>query len=545
MNTAFSITGTLVDIPAKELRPVEIQVLDGRIAAIRPCKNPEPGFIMPGFVDAHIHIESSMLTPARFAEAALPHGTLSTVSDPHEIGNVCGTEGLDFMVNNAKGIPFHFCFGVPSCVPATTFETAGAVITAQQVAERIVKPEWAYLSEVMNVPGVLFKDPELMAKIAATHAAGKPVDGHAPGLRGKDALRYVQAGIQTDHECVSLDEAEEKLSYGMKILIREGSAARNFEALWPLLNSHPDQVMLCSDDKHPDELLLGHINVLVSRAVALGVPVFKVLQAACINPLDHYRIPLGRLRLGDSADFIRTNDLVNFQVVESYFQGEKVAENGKAHFQVPPSKPVNRFFPFKLSLEDLRIPSQPSFQAIVAEDGQLLTKSETVHPPAKNGEALAAPEQNLLKLVVVNRYHQAPPAVAFIRNIGLKKGAFASSVAHDSHNVIAVGADDASLLLAIERIRDMQGGVSAALASENINLGLPLPYAGLMSDASAVEVGNQYSALDAQVKSWGSALRAPYMTLSFMALLVIPELKLSDKGLFDGKRFTLLDQHQP
>jgi adenine deaminase len=303
--------------------------------------------------------------------------------------------------------------------------------------------------------------------------------------------------------------------------------------------------MLCSDDKHPDELLLGHINVLVSRAVELGVPVFKVLQAACINPLDHYRIPLGRLRLGDSADFIRTNDLVNFQVVESYFQGEKVAENGKAHFQVPPSKPVNRFFPFKLSLEDLRIPSQPSFQAIVAEDGQLLTKSETVHPPAKNGEALAAPEQNLLKLVVVNRYHQAPPAVAFIRNIGLKKGAFASSVAHDSHNVIAVGADDASLLLAIERIRDMQGGVSAALASENINLGLPLPYAGLMSDASAVEVGNQYSALDAQVKSWGSALRAPYMTLSFMALLVIPELKLSDRGLFDGKRFTLLDQHQP
>jgi len=541
MGPRFLISGTLVDIPARELRPVEIQVLNGQIASIVPCQDPEPGFIMPGFVDAHIHIESSMLTPARFAEVALRHGTLATVSDPHEIGNVCGTDGLDFMVDNARGVPFHFCFGIPSCVPATTFETAGAAITAQQVAERIVKPEWAYLSEVMNVPGVLLQDPELMAKIAATQAAGKPVDGHAPGLRGKEALRYIQAGIHTDHECISFEEAVEKLSYGMKILIREGSAARNFEALWPLLFSHPDQVMLCSDDKHPDELLLGHINTLVSRAVALGVPVFNVLQAACLNPLEHYQIPLGRLRIGDSADFIRANNLIDFQIIETFFHGKRVAENGKVDFQVPISKPVNRFFPFKISLKDLRIPSQPTFKAIVAEDGQLVTKSETVIPPSRNGEALAAPEQNLLKLIVVNRYKQAPPAFAFIRNIRLQRGAFASSVAHDSHNVIAVGVDDASLLMAIERIREMRGGISAALASENIDLGLPLPYAGLMSDAPAVEVGKGYSELNALVKSWGSPLRAPFMTLSFMALLVIPELKLSDKGLFDGKSFTLLD----
>lgn len=539
------ISGTLVDIPGQQLRPVQIHIENGIIRDIQPCSNPDPGFLMPGFVDAHIHIESSMLIPARFAEAALPHGTLATVSDPHEIGNVCGLDGLDFMQKNAKTVPFHFCFGVPSCVPATRFETAGDTINATDVAQLISQPDWYYLSEVMNVPGVLFQDPELMAKMKATKTTGKPIDGHAPGLRGPDALKYVQAGISTDHECVSLEEALEKISYGMKILIREGSAARNFEALWPLLNTHPERVMLCSDDKHPDELVLGHINQLVARAVALGVPLFNVLQAACLNPVHHYGIPMGTLQVGHSADFIRVADLTQFSTQEAFISGQRVAQDRKALFSVEEAQPVNRFYHFNIGIDDLIIKSKASFQAIVAEDGQLITKANTVIPPTQqhNGETIAATNsnENLLKLVVVNRYKQAPPALAFIQNIGLKKGAFASSVAHDSHNVIAVGTDDASILMAIKRIRTMQGGVSAACAQDQIDIGLALPFAGLMSGASAEEVGRQYAELDGLVKSWGSSLRAPYMTLSFMALLVIPELKLSDLGLFDGTSFTLID----
>lgn len=539
------ISGTLVDIPGKQLRPVQIRIENGIIYDIQACSNPDPGYLIPGFVDAHIHIESSMLIPARFAELALPHGTLATISDPHEIANVCGLEGLDFMQNNAKTVPFYFCFGVPSCVPATCFETAGDAINAKDVAHLISQPDWYYLSEVMNVPGVLFQDTELMEKIKATQNTGKPIDGHAPSLRGPNALTYAEAGISTDHECVSLEEALEKISYGMKILIREGSAARNFEALWPLLNTHPDKVMLCSDDKHPDELQLGHINQLVARAIALGVPLFNVLQAACLNPVQHYGIPMGTLQVGHSADFIRVTDLTHFSTQEAFISGQRVAQDGKALFLVEEAQPVNRFFHFNIGIDDLIIKSKASFQAIVAEDGQLITKANTVTPPTQQykGETIAvtSSNENLLKLVVVNRYKQAPPALAFIQNIGLKKGAFASSVAHDSHNVIAVGTDDASILLAIERIRTMQGGVSAACAQDQIDVGLALPFAGLMSGASGVEVGNQYSELDKLVKSWGSTLRAPYMTLSFMALLVIPELKLSDLGLFDGTSFTLMD----
>jgi adenine deaminase len=544
MATHFSLSVNLVDIPARTICPVKLQVADGRIAAIDSISDsagPDPSlpYALPGFVDAHVHVESSLLVPSEFARLALAHGTVATVSDPHEIGNVLGVAGVQYMLDNAATSPFKFCFGAPSCVPATPFETAGAEITAQDIEQLFQNPKIGYLAEMMNWPGVLNRDPMVLEKIDIAVRHGRPVDGHAPGLRGADAERYASANISTDHECFTAEEARDKLAADMKILIREGSAARNFDALIELLPQYYDCLMFCSDDKHPDTLLVGHINQLVQRAVALGYSVFEVLQVACLNPVAHYRLPVGQLRLGDPADFIVVNNLTEFEVHQTYLDGVLVAENGACLLPSAPVGVVNNFHAQPVQAAQLAITGlQPTTPVIECFDGQLITARRDLNLPSIDGYLQADLTQDILKLVVLNRYAPGvPPAVAFIKGFGLKAGALASSVGHDSHNITAVGADDESLTRAINLVVAAQGGL-AAVHSDGTEVVLPLPVAGLMSDRPGPEVAGAYSALDDFAKTQlGSGLQAPFMTLSFMALLVIPSLKLSDKGLFDGDKF--------
>ena len=546
---SFKVQGNIVDILAKQIFYGEIAVENGKIAAIQKLQiqNPNPdsyrdktqNFILPGFIDSHVHIESSMLVPSEFAKLAVVHGTVGTISDPHEIANVCGMAGVEFMIANGKTVLFKFHFGAPSCVPATIFETAGAALTSAEVDILLQKDEINYLSEMMNFPGVLYGDEEVYKKIAAAKKYGKPVDGHAPGLRGDDAKKYIDAGISTDHECFTAEEALDKLKYGMKILIREGSAAKNFEALVDLMHDHYKMMMFCSDDKHPDSLAAGHINQLCSRAVAKGVDVFKVLQAACINPVHHYKMNIGLLREGDAADFIVTEDLTNFKVVQTYINGELVAENGRSFINSDTSELLNNFDCAEKKISDFTFPVSDfgeTVYAIEALDGQLITNKLECTPILKNDFYESNVAGDILKIVVVNRYKNAPVVKAFIKNFVMKHGAIASSVAHDSHNIVAVAVDDESLLKAVNLVIAAQGGVSAV--SKTKEMVLPLPVAGLMSNEDGYKVAAAYTAIDKMVKEeLGSTLAAPFMTLSFMALLVIPHLKLSDMGLFDGDSF--------
>jgi len=545
------ISGKLVDILHRRIHPVELAYENGKIISIVPnAKIEAEHYILPGFVDAHVHIESSMLVPAEFARLAVVHGTVGTVSDPHEIANVCGLPGVEFMIESGNTVPFKFNFGAPSCVPATRFETAGAELNAEDVEKLLEREDIRYLSEMMNFPGVLTKDEEVMKKIAAAYKRGKPVDGHAPGLRGEQARQYIAAGISTDHECFTAEEALDKLKCGMKILIREGSAAKNFEALAGLLHDHADMMMFCSDDKHPDSLVAGHINQLCARAVAKGIDVFNVLLAACINPVTHYKLDIGLLERGDPADFIVVKDLEKFEVLQTYINGELVAENGRTKIEVGGIKPesqespkvgeVNQFNCNPLEPDDFNISydGQKIIPVIEALDGQLITNKLECSPKIHAGYIVSDTERDILKMVVVNRYHPAPVAKAFIKNIGLQQGAIASSVAHDSHNIVAVGADDESLCRAINLVIEQKGGVSCV--SDNSEMVLALPVAGLMSHEDGYKVAEAYTTIDAMAKSLGSSLAAPFMTLSFMALLVIPHLKLSDKGLFDGDEFSLV-----
>ncbi len=547
--SSFLVSGKLVDITARSIYPATVKVNNGKIESVTADNTVSENapFILPGFIDSHIHIESSMLVPSEFAKLAVIHGTVSTVSDPHEIANVCGMEGVDFMIENGKTVPFKFNFGAPSCVPATIFETAGASLDAADVHKLLERDEIKYLSEMMNFPGVLFKDVEVLKKIASAHQLGKPVDGHAPGLRGEQARDYIAAGISTDHECFTADEALDKLKYGMKIIIREGSAARNFEALADLLHEHFAHMMFCSDDKHPDSLVLGHINQLCARAVAKGIDVFKVLQAACINPVHHYKLDVGLLRAGDPADFIVVKDLVEFKVEQTYINGQLVADKGQSLITTVPSAVINQFSCSPKTTADFEIPWNGEIEIPVIEalEGQLITNKLMLPPAVENGKMISDTGNDILKIVVVNRYQDAPVAKAFIRNFGLKKGALASSVAHDSHNIVAVGVDDESLCLAVNKIIECQGGVSVAdcftMPGEkdmvkNFSV-LPLPVAGLMTNMDGDMVATVYTSIDQTAKGYGSTLAAPFMTLSFMALLVIPHLKLSDKGLFDGDSF--------
>lgn len=539
------LTGNIVDIPKKKIFSGKLWIEGEKIIAIEPTGDEDKNlpYLLPGFIDAHVHIESSMLAPSEFARLAVVHGTVGTISDPHEIANVCGVQGVDYMIKNGNTVLFKFHFGAPSCVPATKFETAGAALDVQAVGALLQRKEIHYLSEMMNFPGVLLDDKEVMQKIALAQEAGKPIDGHAPGLMDEEAVQYINAGISTDHECFTAAEALHKLNYGMKILIREGSAARNFDALIDLLHDHEDAMMFCSDDKHPDSLVKGHINVLCARAAQRGIDVFKVLKAACINPVLHYSMNVGQLTSGDPADLILCKDLKEFEVLATYINGAKVAENGNSLLDPPRASLINHFNCNKKSSGAFAYPAgEETIRVIHALDGQLITESSEEKPMVGNGQAVSDAENDILKIAVINRYDpEAKIALAFIKNFGLKRGAMASSVAHDSHNIIAVGVDDASICDAVNLVIEKEGGVSVAdHHAPNFNQVLALPVAGLMSNGNGYAIAAQYTEIDQAAKELGSTLSAPFMTLSFMALLVIPKLKLSDKGLFDGEKFCLL-----
>lgn len=555
------IRTNLVNIAEKSVFPSQITIKEGKIHSIDPITNPIEkikNYALCGFIDAHIHIESSMLVPSKFAQLAVVHGTVATVSDPHEIANVMGMEGVEFMVNDGNKVPFNFFFGAPSCVPATSFETAGATILVEDIEKLMSQPHIKYLSEMMNYPAVLARDKEVMAKIAAATKYGKPTDGHAPGLRGEDAKKYIEAGISTDHECFTAEEALDKLKYGMKILIREGSAAKNFDALIGLLPEHYENMMFCSDDKHPDDLIEGHINLLVKRARKLGMETFKILQVACINPIEHYNLEVGQLREGDKADFIIVKDLVDFDVLETYINGEKVAENGKSFIKNVETQAINNFDVQPKKASDFEVKASKILEnngnttkipVIEALDGQLITNPVFVEIEDlmdATGNLVSNTKKDILKMVVVNRYtSDAPISIAFIKNFGLERGAIASCVAHDSHNIVAVGVTDEDLMKAVNLVIREKGGVSATSGTdlEDENQVVPLPVAGIMSLEDGKIVGKKYAQIDTFAKTLMTnsittkKLHAPFMTLSFMALLVIPSLKLSDKGLFDGTKF--------
>ena len=541
------IKGRYVDLDAREIYGAVMTIGDdGRIASIvrDPARDKRGWFILPGFVDAHVHVESSMLLPVEFAKLAVVHGTVATVSDPHEIANVMGMEGVTYMIDNARHTPLKITFGAPSCVPATHAETAGAELDAAAVAELLGRPEVGYLSEVMNYPAVLNGDPEMLAKIDAARRAGKPVDGHAPGLRGEAAAAYAAAGITTDHECFTAAEARDKLAAGMNILIREGSAARNYAALEELIDEFPDRLMFCTDDSHPDALLAGHINRLVIRAVRGGHDLFNVLHIACRNPVEHYGLDVGRLRVGDRADFIQVDDLRHFGIMSTWINGVQVAEAGAHLLPDYRPEPINNFHCNPKSPDDFRLPPAPPgarIRVIGVTDGELVTELRELQPVLDDaGRPVAAPERDLLKIAVINRYADTPPALGFVQGMKLQRGAIASSVAHDSHNIVVVGVDDEAMCRIANAVIAERGAIAAG-RDEYLEV-LPLPVAGIMSLDRGPQVAARYGELSGFVRrKLRCELRAPFMTLSFLALLVIPELKLSDRGLFDGKSFQPVD----
>ena len=536
------IQGQIIDIHLRRIFPGEVQVSQGRIKGIRPLASAPQRYILPGLVDAHVHIESSMLVPSEFARLAVVHGTVATVSDPHEIANVLGIAGVEYMIQNGRLTPFKFYFGAPSCVPATGFETAGASIDASGVKTLLNMPEIKYLAEMMNYPGVLMADKEVMAKISIAQQLGKPIDGHAPGVIGVDAQRYFGAGISTDHECFTYEEALEKLKLGVKIIIREGSAAKNFNALIELLPQYPAQIMFCSDDKHPDDLINGHINQLIARALMNGCDLYDTIRAATLNPVQHYHLEVGLLREGDPADLIIVEDLSTFEVVETYINGQMVARRGQTLLDAVKAEVPNHFNTEIKTPADFVVKARTgaAVRVIEALNGEIVTRSATVKLPISDACVCSDPAQDVLKIAVVNRYKNATPAIAFIKNFGLKEGAIASCVGHDSHNIIAVGVDDASLCAAVNAIIRNRGGISA-VNSEGEKV-LPLPVAGIMTNADGYQTAKLYSEIDGFVKNTlGSTLSAPFMTLSFMALLVIPDLKISDLGLFSGKEFSFVE----
>lgn len=533
----FTVSGNIVDVVSGRIYLGIVEVADGKIKSVREDGTATGNdFILPGLIDAHIHIESSMLVPSEFARIAVTHGTVATVSDPHEIANVMGLEGVEFMIENGRKVPLKFNFGASPCVPATAFETSGATIGVDGLDKLMRRNDVLYMAEMMNYPGVIFDDPEIKQKLEVAKKYGKPVDGHSPGLRGKDAKKYVDAGISTDHECFTLEEALEKIGYGMHILIREGSAAKNFEALSSLLETHPEKVMFCSDDRHPDDLVKEHINGIVKKALKKGYDPVKVIRACTLNPVRHYGLGVGLLREGDAADMVIADNLVDFNILKTYIDGLPVAEKGKSLLKSAEISPVNRFNAAKITEKDIEVEaSTDRVRVIGALDGQLVTESLKGEVRVTDGKLIQDVSKDLLKIVVMNRYRESEPATAFIKGFGLKRGAIASTVAHDSHNIIAVGADDKDIVTAINLLVESNGGIVAVDGKDHELL--PLPVAGIMSADNGWSLARNYEIIDKKAKELGSTLAAPFMTLSFMALLVIPDLKLSDKGLFDGSKF--------
>ena len=536
----FTIKSNLIDIVAKEIYPAELVVTDNKISSIKKISETLTTYISPGFIDAHVHIESSMLVPTEFARIAVKHGTVGTISDPHEIANVLGISGVEYMIDNARKVPFHFYFGAPSCVPATSFETSGAIIDSDDIDKLLDKKEIVYLAEMMNFPGVIYNDEEVLKKLDSAKRHKKPIDGHAPGLMGEEMKTYFNAGITTDHECFGYQEALEKLQHGVKVMIREGSAAKNFNTLIPLLKNFPEQIMFCCDDKHPDNLLESHINDHVKRALKLGHDLFDVLRASSYNVVKHYNLPIGLLQIGDNADFIEIDNLENFTILKTYIDGNLVAENGESFLPSFEAPIINNFHCSLKNPSDFKVKGEgEKIRVIETLDGQLITNEIHTESLIIDGYAESNTAEDILKIAVVNRYEDAHVATAFIKNIGLKSGAIASCVAHDCHNIVVVGTNDEDMCKAVNAIIKAKGGIS--LATETEEMVLELPIAGIVTDLPAEKVAEAYIKLDRRAKELGSKLRAPYMSLSFMALLVIPELKLSDKGLFNGKSFEFTD----
>lgn len=535
-DNSFTLSGQIVDLVHSRIFPGQISVSNGKITDIEELPSAELRYLMPGFIDAHIHIESSMVPPSEFARMAVCHGTVATVSDPHEIANVMGVEGIDYMIRSGKRGHFKFYFGAPSCVPATPFETAGAVLDAQVIEKLMARDDIYFLAEMMNYPGVLANDPDIMKKLEAALRHGKPIDGHAPMVTGDDLRKYIGAGISTDHECFAIEDALEKIQLGMKVLIREGSAAKNFDALIPLMANYPESLMFCSDDRHPNDLLKGHINLLVKRALKKGYKLMDVLRTASFNAVRHYRLDVGLLQEGDDADFIVVDNLNDFNVLQTYVRGRLVAENGVSLMQRRREEACNNFHAEPIMTEDLFVADeQKRIKVIAAMDGNLITNNIIAKPKVVDGNLVSDTSRDLLKMVVLNRYKKSKPAIGFINHIGLKRGALATSVAHDSHNIVAVGCSDEDIARAINLLIYTKGGMVAC--SETEFALLPLPVAGLMSLEEGSRVAEDYERADKLAHEFGCTLYSPFMTLSFMALLVIPELKLSDKGLFDVTQF--------
>ncbi len=531
----MKISGKLIDLHLRRIYSGEITVSNGRITSIEEKGSAPEVYIIPGLIDAHVHIESSMVTPSHFAVTAVRHGTVAVVSDPHEIANVMGVEGIHFMTDNAAGVPVRFLFGAPSCVPATKFESSGAIVGAEEIEGLLQSKRTGYLAEMMNFPGVINGDKEVIKKIKIAQNAGVVIDGHAPGLTGEDLRKYASAGISTDHECSTLEEAQEKIVAGMKILIREGSAAKNLEALAPLLITNPEKIMLCSDDLHPEMFEKGHINLLVARLLAMGYDIFDVLRSATVNPSNHYSLGAGLLREGDRADFIVVEDPRTMKVLQTWIEGNLVFDGKKALFGPGSVLRVNKFNCSRIVPREIEVKKGgPKMRVITATNGELWTGCDIVSS-GMDAVVHTRPEEDILKIVVKERYKDAPPSVGFIRGFALGHGAMATSVAHDSHNIIAVGVSDRDIVTAVNMVSDAGGGMAVVAGQESDILRLPV--AGIMSDMPVSAMAARYLSLSETVKNLGCRLDAPFMTLSFMALLVIPELKLSDKGLFDGKNF--------
>lgn len=535
-----TVSGNIVDVLKGEIYPGTLALCNSRIADIKREIKRYPTFIIPGFIDSHFHVESSMLVPSEFARIAVIHGTVASVSDPHEIANVLGSAGINFMIQNSKTVPLKIYFGAPSCVPATDFETSGAVLGPEEVEQLLRKDEIKYLAEVMNFPGVINGNPDICEKIRIARKYSKVIDGHAPGLRGKDLEVYIKAGISTDHESFTKEEALEKIGLGMKIMIREGSAAKNLEELIPLIDDNYESCMFCSDDKHPDDLLRGHINEMVKTALTYGIDLMKVLRVACVNPVLHYGLDAGMLRKGDSADFLVINNLKELTVLKTYINGKVVAEEGKSCIVNQAPQTVNNFHAAEKSVNDFVLSAgNRKINVIEAIDGQVITGRLIANTMIADGNAVSDPDRDILKIAVINRYKESRVMIGFIKNIGLKNGAIASSIAHDSHNIIAVGVTDEAICRAVNLIIRTKGGISAV--TNNREELLPLSVAGIMSDRDYTEVAEKYQEINNMAKQLGSTLQSPFMTLSFMALPVIPQLKLTDKGLFDAEQFRFID----
>ena len=543
------IEGKIVDIQQQCIYQGTLTIEAGKITAIckgslatdHPCTQYTTGYIMPGFIDAHVHIESAMLTPENFGEVVITKGTVAVVTDPHEIANVLGVAGIQFMLDNSKKSPIKTFFTIPSCVPATPFDVSGGRVSAAEVEQLAATKQFVGLSEMMNVPGVLFQDKEVMAKLHTAQKYGYPIDGHAPLLSGENLKKYTEAQITTDHECSTIEEAEEKIKRGMKILIREGSAARNYEALKTLIKTHPEATMFCTDDSHPDELLSkGHIDKIVRQALRDGFNLFDVLRIASLNPIHHYGLNVGQLREGDEADFIVVDNLADFNTRAVYICGKKCYTTKESatkkeivsglNEEEKEGLHLNFFNHAEIQVEALRKEMRKATPVIEVKDGELVTQLYTYTPSVETANLEAVIKKDILKIVYLNRYTNGTPQVAFCKGFNLTKGAFASCIAHDSHNIIAVGCTDADLCKAINQVIKQKGGLAVSQADKVDSLSLPI--GGIMSDHKAPYVAEQYSKLNRLLAGMGCTLRAPFMTLSFLSLVVIPSIKIGEKGLF-------------